>query len=188
MEETIIYVRPMVSPLDILQVSRLLQQCGVQVKEVELGAAAFINAQEVSERALQQALAEKGYQLITKADKEFLTQVKRCVRSYLEEGPHLMNQQLLSECLEENLPFSYSYISKRFSRLEGQTLESFCISQKISKIKALLRETKLDKPAIALKLRYNSKAYMARQFKEQTGQSMEDYRRRQNGNSMAISA
>lgn len=188
MEETIIYIRPMVSPLDILQVSRVLQQCGVQVKEVELGAAAFINAQDIPYHTLQDALEEKGYQVITKADKEFLHLVKQCVCRYLEEGPHLLNQQLLSESLEEQLPYSYSYISKRFSRLEGQTLESYCISQKIAKIKALLRETDLDMPTIALKLRYNSKAYMARQFKEQTGQSMVDYRRRQHGNPMAISA
>ena len=56
MNEEIVYIDNMSSPRDILLVSQALEHVGLRVKEIELGAAAFMNPDMVERVIIGKAL------------------------------------------------------------------------------------------------------------------------------------
>lgn len=176
MKEEIIYIHHMLTPRDILSVSNELERIGMQVKKVELGAAAFMNPNELSTNELSKALHNIGYRLLQKGEKEFIEQVKSLISAYLEKLHTKPEPPLLSRYLERHIGLAYSTISKRFSRIEGRSIESFYIDLKVSRIKQLIQNTDLSIKEIALSLNYSSPRSLARIFKDSTGFSVYSYK------------
>jgi len=63
----------------------------------------------------------------------------------------------------------YNYLSKLFSEIEGKTIETYFIAQKIERVKELLVYNELSLSEIAFKLNYSSVAYLSNQLKKVTG-------------------
>jgi YesN/AraC family two-component response regulator len=74
-----------------------------------------------------------------------------------------------SEHISKKLHHDYNYLSNLFSEVEGTTIEKYFISQKIEKVKELLKYDELSLSQIADRLCYSSVAYLSNQFKKETG-------------------
>lgn len=176
MKEEIIYIHNMLTTRDVLSVSNELERMGMQVKKVELGAAAFMNPINMPAKKLSEALNTVGYRVIQKWEKEFIDQVKSLLSLYLEKLRANPEPPLLSFFLERQLGLAYATISKRFRRIEGRSIENYYISLKVNRIKELIQNTNLSIKEIAVSLNYSSPGSLARTFKGSTGFSVYSYR------------
>ena len=94
------------------------------------------------------------------------------VKSIIEElikGEVVQQSHNLSYYLEQEIPYSYTYISKNFSEVTHMSIEQFFILKKIDYVKELLSEKKLSLSEIAFKLNYSSVSHLSNQFKKTTG-------------------
>ena len=74
-----------------------------------------------------------------------------------------------SEYISQKLCINYTFLSKCFSRNMGITIEQYIITQKIERVKKLLRYPDITLTEIAWKLQYSSTAHLSAQFKRVTG-------------------
>lgn len=175
MQEELIYIHHMSTPRDVLLVSHELEGLGLQVKEIEIGTAAFLNRGDVSSQELEEALKRLGFQLLQKKDKLFIEEVKRLLNDYLENLYKRLDLPLMSVFLEKQMEMVYATISKRFRKIERRTIENYFISLKAEKVKSLLQTDDLSLQEIAFRLNYRSPRSLARMFRETTGLSIRDF-------------
>lgn len=176
MEEELIYIHHMATPRDVLLVSNALERLGLQVKEIEIGTAAFLNPGNVSYHQLEETVRELGFQLLDKKDKLFLEQVKGFLEDYLDKLFKRLDLPLLSVFLEKQMEMVYATISKRFRKIENRTIENYFIKLKADKVKSLLHTTDLSIEEIAIRLNYRNPRSLARMFKESTGLSLKKFK------------
>ena len=120
--------------------------------------------------ALKKQLAKKGFQLLDDKHSQLINKIK----STIIEQIHYQDTILpinFSSLLSENLNFDYTYLSRLFSSVEGQTIERFILAQKIEKVKELLTYDEMTIAEIAYQLHYSSPAHLSTQFKKITGMS-----------------
>ncbi len=178
MKEELIYIHHMLTPRDVLLVSNELESLGLQVKEIEVGTAAFVNNGNVSAQELEEALKRLGFQVLQKRDKLFIEQVKSLLNDYLANLYKRLDLPVLSVYLEQKMSMVYTTISKRFSKIERRTLENYFIGLKAAKVKDLLQSSDLSLEEIAFRLNYRSPRSLSRMFKDTTGLSIKDFKRR----------
>src|SRR2546428_9386141 len=76
-----------------------------------------------------------------------------------------------SDYLSQKLNCNYTYMSNLFSKVHGDTIQSFIIATKIERAKELMMYDDLTLTEIAFKLHYSSVAHISNQFKKVTGLS-----------------
>lgn len=76
-----------------------------------------------------------------------------------------------SDYLSQKLNCNYTYMSNLFSKVHGDTIQSFIIATKIERAKELMMYDDLTLTEIAFKLHYSSVAHISNQFKKVTGMS-----------------
>ena len=79
------------------------------------------------------------------------------------------NKTKLSIYISQNLHHEYTYLSSIFSSVEGRTIESYFIEQRIEKVKELLVYKEMSLSEISFELEYSSIAHLSNQFKKITG-------------------
>ena len=142
---------------------------GVYPKSVELGEVEIteeLNSKKKDE--LNKVLQSFGFDLIDDKKSQLIEKIKNAI----VELVHYSEDQLktnFSEHLSKLLNHDYNYMSNLFSEVEGTTIEKYFISQKIEKVKELLKYDELSLSEIADRLGYSSVAYLSNQFKRQTG-------------------
>ncbi len=117
---------------------------------------------------LNKVLQSFGFELIDDKKSRLIEKIKNTI----VELVHYSEDQLktkFSEHISKKLHHDYNYMSNLFSEVEGITIEKYLISQKIEKIKELLKYDELSLSEIADRLGYSSVAYLSNQFKKQTG-------------------
>lgn len=119
---------------------------------------------------LQKSLETKGFELIDNHLSGIIEKVKKYVilkaRNEVDEKEKKMN---LSNYLSNYLNHEYTYLSSLFSSVEGRTIESYYIEQRIEKAKELIVYGQKTLSEIAFELDYSSVAYLSSQFKKITG-------------------
>lgn len=75
----------------------------------------------------------------------------------------------LSAYLSQNLYHEYTYLSSFFSSLEGRTIETYFIEQRVEKVKELLVYKEMTLSEISFEMEYSSVAHLSNQFKKVTG-------------------
>lgn len=178
-KEEIIYIQNMFTPRDILSVNNELERLGLKVKGIELGTAAFINTVNLTKEKLVKALEEIGYLVLEKSEKEFVDQVKHCIGAYLDKLYTNIEVPLLSDFLEGQMAMPYGRISKQFRKMERRTIENYFICLKVEKVKRLINTTDLSIRDIALRMKYSGPQTLAKTFKETTGLSIYQYKKKE---------
>ncbi len=84
---------------------------------------------------------------------------------------------VLSAYLTQHLYHEYTYLSSLFSSVEGRTIESYYIQQRIEKVKELLVYNEMTLSAIAFEMDYSSIAHLSNQFKQVTGLTPSHFRK-----------
>jgi AraC-like DNA-binding protein len=146
-----------------------LEKAGLHPLTIELGEI------EIEEKPtpgvmqeLKTSLRTLGFEIIDTKRSRMIGQIKNTIVSLV----HYDNENIavnLSEYISQKLNYDYNYLSKLFSEVEGITIEKYFITQKIEKVKELLKYDEFTLSQIADHLGYSSVAYLSNQFKSQTG-------------------
>lgn len=170
-------IKNMVCPRCIRAVRQILEQAGLDVKSVRLGAAEIegeLTREEKSRLAAQ--LETLGFELLEDRKSRTIEQVKNTIVELVRSERGVPDANL-SDYLSERLGLDYKYLSSLFSEMQGRTIEKFFIAQKIERVKELLVYDELTLGEIAFRLGYSSTAHLSAQFKRTTGLTPSFYKR-----------
>lgn len=120
------------------------------------------------QRELKMALAKSGLELMDDKDAILMEKIKGSIVELIHYSDEVKKVNF-SEYLAKRLGLDYTYLSSRFSEIEGLTIEQFIIRHKIERVKELIIYDALNLTEIAWKLQYSSVAALSNQFKKFTG-------------------
>ncbi len=168
MAETI-YVKNMVCPRCIAAVTATFEKTGLPPEQVTLGEVKVAKSPSNEQlKQLQDDLSNQGFELLNPGKSAIIAQIKAAIIDQIHyQKDHLKTN--FSTFLSEKLHQDYSSLSRLFSSVEGVTIEKYIMSQKIEKVKELLRYDELTLSQIAVQLDYSSVAHLSTQFKKETG-------------------
>jgi AraC-like DNA-binding protein len=168
-EQKVLHIKNMVCGRCIKSVTDVLCELGIEHKSVLLGEVELTNPIDTSQKEkLKNRLNGEGFELIDDKKSRIIEQIKKLLLE-LAQKEYSEKKITLSNYLSENLHHDYSYLSSLFSSIEGKTIESYFILQKIEKIKELLVYDELNISEIAYRLGYSSVAHLSTHFKNVTG-------------------
>ncbi len=155
----------------------LLENAGVQVRQIKLGCVRFsIPEGKISLDEIRKMLASEGFDIIEDREQQLVEQVKSTVYElvYLTTDNAMVRN---SDFLVQKFQLSYQYISGIFSKNEGITLEKYIIRQKIRKVQEMIMRDEMTLSEIAFIAGYSSVQYLSTQFKSITGVSVSDFKK-----------
>lgn len=175
---TVLYIKHMVCPRGIRMVRRELQQLGLRVLDVRLGAATVAgSADELDWAGIRQALAQAQFALLETAHQTLLERVRAATQELLRQ-PEPVRHRAFGAALAGELGFSYGLLNAAFARLAGgATLASYITSQRLAYARELLETSPLGVGRIARQLGYRSLAHFSGQFRRATHCAPSAYRR-----------
>ncbi len=160
-----------------------MNKLGIYDMTVELGEVQLIDNLPVEKLQLfDAALRNAGLELIQEKKSLDVEKIKTAVYEliYLKDDlPKLNHSDFISQ--KVNLP--YTKLSAIFSQMQGTTIESYIIAQRIDRVKEMLAYTELGLTDIAFKLHFSSESHLSNQFKKMTGVNPSFYKKlRKKGN------
>ncbi len=164
-----LYIKNMVCSRCKMAVEAELGKAHLHPVTVELGEVEI--KEELTPEALHglnNSLKNLGFEIIDDRKSRIIEKIKNVIIELIHHSDENISINL-SEYISQKLHYDYSYLSNLFSEVEGVTIEKYFISQKIEKVKELLKYDELTLSEIAFRLGYSSVAYLSNQFKKQTG-------------------
>ena len=153
-----------------------LKKLGYIIESLELGKV-IVNENVGSDNfELEQILNKHGFEIIKEEAEVIIEEIKIAIIKKIED----QNNENISSFLAKTFDRSYSALSKLFSKTEGMTIEKYEINLKIEKVKELIQLGQDNFSEIAYSLDYNSSGHLAKQFKNETGLSMTEFKNLQN--------
>lgn len=172
-------IKNMVCPRCITVVQHIFEELHIAVIEVTLGRVITIEPLMSSQKLqLEYILKTNGFELLDDKQSQIINQIKSILIQHIHYLPQAINTNF-STLLKDQLHFDYTYLSKIFSTVEGQTIERFILAQKIEKVKELLTYDEMTISEIAYQLHYSSPAHLSTQFKKITGMSPSAFKKLQ---------
>ncbi len=147
----------------------------MELVDIELGRIRLEISGNDALAGFKDILERNGFSLIDSAEVKLTEQVKITLINLLDNLPLYLNSRL-SVHLAKNLGADYSKISKIFSITEGITIEKYFIKLKIEKVKELIQVNQYNFTEISQLLGYSNINHLSRQFKNETGLSLSDYK------------
>lgn len=167
----------MVCPRCIAAVRQLCLDLQLNVDAVELGSLQLVKAPTKEVLAeLDKGLADLGFERSEGVQDDIVTHIKSLVVDQIHHKKENLNINF-SAYLSEQTHHEYTYLSRLFSKEEGETIEQFILKQKIEKVKELLSYNEMSLSEIAFQMNYSSVAYLSSQFKKITGQTPSAFRK-----------
>jgi AraC-like DNA-binding protein len=164
-----LYIKNMVCDRCKTAVQNMLETNGIAFNKIELGE---VEVDAISDSKLEHLatdLASIGFELIEDKTARTISRIKSAIVDYVQHNHH--TKVNFSKFLAEKLHREYSGLSSLFSSVEGMTIESYLILQKIEKAKELLVYDEMSTKEIANLLGYSSAPHLSNQFKKVTGLS-----------------
>ena len=159
----------MVSNRCKLAVKEELTTLGLHFNIIELGEIDVMENISIEQRTqLRVALMNIGLELMDDNKAILIERIKNIIIETIHHSGEAVKINF-SHHLSEKLNHDYVYLANLFSEVQGTTIEKFLISQKVEKIKELLRYGELTVTEIANKLNYSSVAHLSKQFKKVAG-------------------
>ncbi len=172
----IIYVKNMISQRCKIVVNNILQNFGVEAKDILIGE--ILLKEKVPRYKLMQldaALKETGLELVFDKKSQLVQQIKNIIYEIIHFSPEPTVMKF-SCYLSKRLNYNYTYLSGVFKKLDGITIEGFIISQKIEKVKSMLVAEDVPLSEIAYRMNYSSVSHLSAQFKKVTGYNAREYK------------
>lgn len=170
MEQATIHIKNMVCNRCIKVVKEELENLGYQVNSIILGEATIQTTDKINFNLINKVLTENGFELIDSRQSRIIEKIKiTIIETIRNMAEGKLNDISFTDLLQENLNFSYQYLSTLFSSSEGITIEKYIILQKIEKVKELIVYDELSFSEIAYRLGYSSVQHLSNQFKKITG-------------------
>lgn len=177
MELRTIYIKHMCCKRCIEAVEEILNDLGLDVKNVLLGLAVFAQSEIVSDEILNSAIIKRGFEII-KSEEERLTEeikigVIELIHSISETDNH---NTAIRTHLEKITLKPLRVLNKVFVKTTQITIRKYTILQRIEKVKALIDEGKSNFSEIAFLTGYKTPQHLSAQFKKYEGISMLGYK------------
>jgi len=169
------YIKNMVCNRCIKVLKNEAKDAGIRLKKVELGRLKINISEDDELKKLNTILEQNGFELIHSTEDKLTETVKIVLINMLDDLP-IELQQKLSDHLAHKLSKEYSKISKIFSFTQGITIEKYFIKLKIEKVKELIQSQELNFTEIGQLLDYSNANHLSRQFKNETGMSLSQYK------------
>jgi len=178
MAHGILPVKNMVCRRCILAVEDVLRSLNIPFQKVIAGEIHLLeNITRVQHESLVAGLAQIGLELIDNRMSGMIEKIKQLViKKARREADAKQNQMKLSVCLSTGLNHEYTYLSSFFSSIEGRTIETYYIEQRIEKVKELLVYNEMTLSEISFEMEYSSVAHLSNQFKKITGLTPSHFR------------
>ena len=177
-----LFIKNMVCVRCKMIVKEILDKHDIPYVDVELGRVEIISGISLLQRDLLDAdLRRYELELMDNPKKVLVERIKIAII----ESFHSSNGDILlkfSELLSRNLKYDYTYLANTFSELEGSTIEHFYISQKIERVKELMKYESMTVKEIAYQLNYSSVSHLCKQFKKVTGKTPANFKKDWEGN------
>jgi AraC family transcriptional regulator len=183
METGVLSVKNMVCHRCILAVESLLDKLAIPYQQVIAGEVVLVRklVPEESDQFATQ-LSKIGLELINTKANGMVEKIKQLVIKKARGEVSKNEQKLkLSTYLSQHLFHEYTYLSSYFSSLEGRTIESYFIQQRIEKVKELLLYNEMTLSAISYEMDYSSVAHLSYQFKQITGVTPSEFKKSGSG-------
>ena len=132
------------------------------------------NIEETDFDKLKNSLSAYGIEVLDDLRAALIQNIKSLIKDAIYH-PEKTGNQKVSAYLAGRLSYSYSYISKLFSKFTYYSIEQFIILKKIEVAKTLIIEDHYSLTEIAYKLNYSSVAHLSKQFKKTTGLTPTDF-------------
>lgn len=178
MKKSTIYIKNMLCRSCIKIVADDLKALGLQVIEVKLGKATYIEDPFITIDSIKAILKKNGFEIILKNDEQLIELIKITVLDIINNRPEILYDEKAYRYLAKVTDKPYPYLSKLFSRHKKITIEKYFILQKIEKVKELIEYEELSFSEIAYRLGYKSVQHLSSQFKEVVGMSKTEYQKR----------
>lgn len=151
-----------------------LEALGATVLEIQLGRILLEYTPEgINTQQFESVFRENDFEIIRDITTLLAEKTKRLVHEYVCKSDHEIN---LSDFLSARLNRSYDGISKNFSTIYGRTIERYCLILKVERAKELIETGELNLSEIAYSLGYQNPSALSRQFKKETGMTLNMYR------------
>lgn len=182
-----LHIKNMVCERCIYFVEQSLKQLKVHKTQVELGRASFLSAQDNIVERLETKLSEVGLSILRTKEEVLLESIKQEVGNYLDGLEQRSWKRTFSNFLQKRLGKGYANLSKFFKDNEQTTLEFYVITQKVERVKRLIRENELLLKEIAERLHYSSLQHLSAQFRHVTGFTVTQFKKRVISKSLPLS-
>jgi AraC-like DNA-binding protein len=170
--KTTLYIKNMVCNRCKATVENELNRLGCNIVSLELGKVVLNEYKHSDNSELEEVLNKHGFEIIKEETEVMIEEIKVAIINKIEN----QNNENISSFLPKNFDKSYSALSKLFSKTEGMTIEKYEINLKIEKVKELIQLGQDNFSEIAYSLDYNNSGHLAKQFKNETGLSMTEFK------------
>lgn len=176
--EVTLHIENMVCNRCIKVLKQEFEQHQLALKNIELGKITLDINEDTDLEKAKDIVDRNGFSIINTQKQKIIENVKISLIKLLDKIPLKLDKKL-SAYLEEAIHLEYSKISKTFSTVETITIEKYFIRLKIEKSKELIQSDKYNFTEISQLLDYNNINHFSRQFKNETGMSLTDYKKDQ---------
>ncbi len=175
----IIYISNLYEKSTILLLQDVLSRDGFPRAEVHPGKI-IINHQTEDGKPEQLFRILERYDLKPVRDREkvIVEQIRLAVYELVHEMNFVNSVVNRSDYIVEKTGYSYSYLSRLFSTHMGITLEKYIIAEKIHRVEVLLQQGEYSLSEIANMMGYSSVQYLSNQFRQITGLSVSEYKKK----------
>lgn len=179
MSPEVLFVKNMVCHRCILAVESQLENMAIAYKQVITGEIFLLEKlRPEKQNLLASQLSKIGLELMDNRMSSMVEKIKQLlIKKARNEVDEKENKMKLSAYLSQHLYHEYTYLSSFFSSVEGRTIESYFIEQRIEKVKELLAYNEMTLSAIANDMEYSSVAHLSHQFKQITGLTPSHFKR-----------
>lgn len=146
----------------------------IEVVEIELGRIKLdYNPAQIDTSLIEKILMENEFEVIHDQSDILAEETKKWIINFIWNTD---NTGKLSSFLSDKLKVNYSALSKNFSIQFGRTIERYSTLLKIERVKELIDSAKYNFSEISFLLGYQNQSALSRQFKRETGLSMQEYK------------
>jgi AraC family transcriptional regulator len=165
-----LHIRNMVCNRCIKVVGEELRKLEIETEFIELGKVGLSKKLTHSElEQVKNVLQENGFQIIDDRKSLIIERIKKLIIEIVHYQKETAKHLNISDHIEKEMGYDYSYLSNLFSSVEGITIEKYLINQKIEKVKEWLAYDELTLNEIAYRLGYSSVQHLSSQFRKVTG-------------------
>lgn len=173
MKIEVIKIKGMVCSRCLKVLKNDLETLGAIVTEIKLGSVIISYKKgKIKHEQLKDIIELNDFEIILDKYVSLAEATKHLIIEFANQEDKTSN---LSDFLSQKLAKNYSAISKNFSKVFDLTIEQYCISIKIEKVKEYIENGNLTFSEIAYALGYQNPGTLSKLFKHETGISMSQY-------------
>ena len=171
-----LHIKNMVCRRCVMAVEDIFLSLGIKDAVVSLGCVDFDAMPDADTLdAFFGRLRAVGFEPLESHEHVLLEKIKAAVRFYARQSAD-NERNRLSDYISEAVNLDFRYVSRMFSSLEGRTIQSYLMAQRVEYVKELLLDNELTLAEIADKVGFSSVAHMSRAFKKSQSITISGFR------------